>query len=722
MKVFLASLAMIACPGTAAAAPVTISRAALGNVDAGQFSVFWQVNDNTVPRLDIFSDAGGTTSLNGQLGVEFYPLEMNTVTVAHTAAQRAARRSLQAEMRATGIVYASVTGAQSGATYYVRPRSFDSAGVPNESSQAALIPVTTPAETAFVIESRQLRVNALCVAESQGMVMQLSMTGAPYPLLAVVGDHELNGTALFDLTRLLNAVGTTNAALTGTPQFTLELLAPGAPLDVIPTTVNYSSAFVVAQLTDTGFFVTFPGLASFTVEAINPPLQGAPFLLNITARTSDGSVLASYNGNVTVSTGAAGDLFEGTGITPAFTNGVLAGYQTVPAIAGPLSLTVARPCGAETGSANFTVTALSLPSWRQHYFGPDAGNDTISGFGADPDGDDVTNGVEYYLGWNPGRFESSPFTASRLDENTGEFVFDYWSSRIAPGVANEPVWGPDLLLSRTDLVTHETIETAGAFQHHRIRIAAAGQPRVFAGLRVNQVTTFTFPGLASFTIEAVNEPLQGAPFLLDLTARAADGSVLTTFNGTVNLTAGGAGDLFEGAGATPSFVNGVLAGYQIVPALGGPLTLTATNSHGPESGGAVFNVTALSLTTWRQRYFGADAGNNAVAGFDADPDGDGLVNVAEYYLGLQPRRFDPLPFLKPELSPDGGEFVFHFWHARLAPGVSGQVVWGPDLSLSRIDLVTQQVVETAGPYQRTQIEIAVAGLDRVFAGLRVRQP
>jgi hypothetical protein len=482
-KGFFLLLASLTLIRSVTAGPVTITRGRVGNVDAGQFSVFWQVNDATVPRLDIFSNAAGTISLNGQLGVEFYPLEMNEVTVAQSFSQRAGRRELQATMRANGIVYARVTGARAGSTYFIRPRSFDGNGVANEEAPAALIPVTTPAETAFVIESRQLRVSGECVAGSGGMVMQLSMAGAPYPLLSVVGEAELPRMAIFDLSRLLNAAGTTNAALIGTPQFTLELLAPAAPLNTSPASVPYSSTFTVASLTDTAYFVIYPGLAHFTVEAVNPPLQGAPFLLNVTARTSNGDVLTDYNGNVIIITGAAGDLFEGAGATRGFVNGVLAGYHTVPAIAGPLTLTATRPCGAETGSGIFNVTALNLTTWRQHHFGADAGNDTIAGLAADPDFDDLTNGAEYFLGRHPRRFDVSPFHDTDED---GELVFHYWRGRLSPGVSSQPVWGGDLSLSRTDLVTQEILETSGAFQLIRVRIATGSLARCFAGLRVTQ--------------------------------------------------------------------------------------------------------------------------------------------------------------------------------------------------------------------------------------------
>lgn len=476
----LASLFVTHC---VIAGPVTISRATAGNVDAGRFNLYWQVNDTTVPRLDIFSDAGGTVSLNGQFGVEFYPLEMDESTVSQTFAQRAARRELQSRMKAKGIVYAAVTGMQPGSTCYVRPRSFDSNGVANEIAPAALIPVTAPGETAFVIESRQLRVSGDCVAGSRGMVMQLSMAGAPWPLLSVVGDGGAGDVALFDLSRLLNAAGTTNAALTGTPQFTLELLAPAAPLNTSPASAAFTGTWSVAALADTAFFVTFPGLTHFTLDAVNPALQGAPLLLNITARTAGGDVLTSYNGNVHVTAGAAGNLFEGAGLTAGFVNGVLTGYQIVPAVAGPLTVTATRPCGAETGSGIFNVAALSLTTWRQHYFGADAGNDAIAGFNVDRDADGLTNGAEYFLGRHPLYFDSSPFHDMSSDS---EIIFHYWRARLSPGSSGLPVWGEDLSLSRSDLVTQEIVETSGAFHLIRVRIATGAIARCFAGLRMSQ--------------------------------------------------------------------------------------------------------------------------------------------------------------------------------------------------------------------------------------------
>jgi hypothetical protein len=73
-------------------------------------------------------------------------------------------------------------------------------------------------------------------------------------------------------------------------------------------------------------------------------------------------------------------------------------------------------------------------------------------------------------------------------------------------------------------------------------------------------------------------------------------------------------------------------------------------SYGPwvfnQAGGALANDLAANriayaeaaapLAAWRHVNFGADAGNAAVAGDAADPDGDGIANLDEYAFGTDP--------------------------------------------------------------------------------------
>jgi hypothetical protein len=483
----LTFLAIVASSVWSGAQTVSISGATVGNVAVGQFDVFWGVDGASEPGLDIFSDAGGLTSLNGQLGVEFSPLEMNPASVGQTADQRQARRDLQGLMSSKGIVFCRVTGATPGTTYYVRPRSYGPAGIPNESAQAPLLPVTMAQTSSLVMESRQLRVGfGGCFAGSQGLVMKLSLVGAPYPLLAVVGDHELTEQALFDLSRLLNGAGTSNAELTGTPQFTLELIGPQAPEGTLDTDVAFASTHVVAELTDSVFLVSFPGLAYFSLEAVKSPLQGVPFVFNVTARASDGSVLTTYNSNVDLAPGDSAELFEGEGATAPFVAGVLENYQVIPAVSGNLTLTVSRACGIETGSETFTVSEMSDQNYRDHYFGVDANNPLIAGFGADADGDRLWNGLERYFGLNPTLYDVSPLEDVEQDNDDDEFIFCYWRARVHGGLIAQSRWTDDFTMWYTSGVTEEVVETRGGYEKIKVTIDSSGMDRMFADVQVSQ--------------------------------------------------------------------------------------------------------------------------------------------------------------------------------------------------------------------------------------------
>ena len=55
---------------------------------------------------------------------------------------------------------------------------------------------------------------------------------------------------------------------------------------------------------------------------------------------------------------------------------------------------------------------------------------------------------------------------------------------------------------------------------------------------------------------------------------------------------------------------------------------------------SVFGPLATPLNLWKSAHFGANAGNPNIAGDQADPDGDKLVNIWEYALGSDPNRAD----------------------------------------------------------------------------------
>lgn len=65
----------------------------------------------------------------------------------------------------------------------------------------------------------------------------------------------------------------------------------------------------------------------------------------------------------------------------------------------------------------------------------------------------------------------------------------------------------------------------------------------------------------------------------------------------------------------------------------------------------------VSLDQWRQNNFGANVGNDAVAGNLADPDGDGLNNLLEYALGTNPLASNPSPLTTDTETVDGKAYL-----------------------------------------------------------------
>jgi len=109
---------------------------------------------------------------------------------------------------------------------------------------------------------------------------------------------------------------------------------------------------------------------------------------------------------------------------------------------------------------------------------------------------------------------------------------------------------------------------------------------------------------------------------------------------------------YAGTGSATFTNSTAVDGAVTFPASGSfTLRLTATDTHTTTYDDTIATVTALTpMEKWRQDKFGANAGNSTIAGDNADPDGDGMINVLEYGLNLNPMSQDPValrptPFL-----------------------------------------------------------------------------
>ncbi len=170
-----------------------------------------------------------------------------------------------------------------------------------------------------------------------------------------------------------------------------------------------------------------------------------------------------------------------------------------------------------------------------------------------------------------------------------------------------------------------------------------------AGLRIDNVRVFhETPRPPFFTVIPATKPaaIPGVPYLESL----VPGDTLTFTK-------------LDGPAWLDISAEGLLSGTPEAADLGDNLfTIRITDPHGL-SMESVFIIPVADpsppVETWRLLHFGEDAGNPAIAGDDADPDGDGWPNLIEYALGLHPLSADPSPALRLENDTLVMEFQRH---------------------------------------------------------------
>ena len=111
---------------------------------------------------------------------------------------------------------------------------------------------------------------------------------------------------------------------------------------------------------------------------------------------------------------------------------------------------------------------------------------------------------------------------------------------------------------------------------------------------------------------------------------------------------------------------------------------------------------------WSDSRFGANAGNPAIAGEDADPDGDGLSNWAEYGFLRNPLQADPGSVLVPK--PQGGQLVVTYQR----PAGQTDILYLPEWSDNLVDWydtsITQTVISNDGDVETVEVQTpATAG-------------
>jgi hypothetical protein len=111
---------------------------------------------------------------------------------------------------------------------------------------------------------------------------------------------------------------------------------------------------------------------------------------------------------------------------------------------------------------------------------------------------------------------------------------------------------------------------------------------------------------------------------------------------------------------------------QLIPLVVGPVTVRATqagngNFLAAEPVDVVINITHTYLASaWRNQYFNAtELADTSVSGSSADPDGDGLNNLLEYALNLNPLIAGPSPVVATRVTVGANEYLALSFRRRL---------------------------------------------------------
>jgi alpha-tubulin suppressor-like RCC1 family protein len=205
-------------------------------------------------------------------------------------------------------------------------------------------------------------------------------------------------------------------------------------------------------------------------------------------------------------------------------------------------------------------------------------------------------------------------------------------------------------------------------------------------------------------------------------ALKSDGSVITWGESSYGGTGGPANIGLAVPPTLPLTLHVRLAANAPAGAVDGNLTISTTDATTQTvalSGTVTDGPTYTHQELWRFANFGSYS--SASSGADsADPDGDGLSNLLEYALGLDPNGSGVIPAV---LALNGANLEYSYTRSTAAKdnGVTYQIEWSDTLEVGSwsTETVTQQITSTQGALETVKASVPAGTSGKRFLRLRI---
>lgn len=302
---------------------------------------------------------------------------------------------------------------------------------------------------------------------------------------------------------------------------------------------------------------------------------------------------------------------------------------------------------------------------------------------------------------------ASSFTVSGADMTAGILVtppagFEVSQTGPTSGYAATQLIGAAGTIAETTVhIRLAAGVTAGSYSGNVV-LTSSGAAAVNLATAISEVR----PKLLTLTADDLTKPYGE-------TLALGSGQTSFTTSGLVGTESVGSVTLNASGGTAASDAPGT---YTLTPsaAIGGTFD---PNNYDIDYVAGTLTVTPLTYADWIADHPGLSENTPG-----ADPDGDGITNLLEYFAGLDPSAADGPVVVSSSTGPD--TLAITYRRAKGTGGVAGSVQWSTALVTGAWN--TNGVIETAqdmGTYEKVTATVPRSGgEDRKFLRLEVTQP